>query len=261
MGVKALVYFEIVTTAALFIGLAVVNFIKPGVGVTLAAGNTDVIKTIGQSHPKTLIETIVHAFPVQRDRRDGARRRSANRRVQRALRPGGVGGRRKRKTDRSRDGKSVAGDVQVHQLRDDVRAHRRRRGHGAHRRHARSGCAAQSRQIDPLALSRAHHFHRPGFRARHLHRARADATICARGARAGRARVCHHEQRIGLAQSDAGDGTIRRAAAHRRVRDADGIFIQSRRLDTLSGDGVGVRRASGRDDDGLAHGSSVSRSQ
>jgi proton glutamate symport protein len=63
MGVKALVYFEVVTTAALFIGLAVVNFTKPGAGVTLAAANTEVIKTIGQSHPKTLVETIVHAFP------------------------------------------------------------------------------------------------------------------------------------------------------------------------------------------------------
>jgi proton glutamate symport protein len=63
MGVKALVYFEIVTTAALFIGLAVVNFTKPGIGVTLDASNTDVIKTIAQSHPKTFVETIVHAFP------------------------------------------------------------------------------------------------------------------------------------------------------------------------------------------------------
>src|SRR4030095_6033193 len=63
MGVKALVYFEIVTTAALFIGLAVVNFTKPGAGVTLAVTSTDVIKTIEQSHPKTLVETIVHAFP------------------------------------------------------------------------------------------------------------------------------------------------------------------------------------------------------
>ena len=63
MGLKALVYFEIVTTAALFIGLTVVNFTKPGTGVTLVASNTDIIKTIGQSHPKTLIETIVHAFP------------------------------------------------------------------------------------------------------------------------------------------------------------------------------------------------------
>src|SRR5947208_14421149 len=63
MGVKALVYFEIVTTAALFIGLAVVNFTKPGVGVTLTPSDTGIIKTIGQSHPKTLIETIVHVFP------------------------------------------------------------------------------------------------------------------------------------------------------------------------------------------------------
>ena len=63
MGLKALIYFEIVTTAALFIGLAVVNFTQPGTGVTLAADNIDVVKTIGQGHPKTLVETIVHAFP------------------------------------------------------------------------------------------------------------------------------------------------------------------------------------------------------
>ena len=63
MGVKALVYFEIVTTLALIIGLTVVNFTKPGIGVTLAASNIDIAKTIGQSHPKTLVETIVHAFP------------------------------------------------------------------------------------------------------------------------------------------------------------------------------------------------------
>src|SRR5213082_3128644 len=63
MGIKALIYFELVTTAALFIGLAVVNFIKPGIGVTLAATNVDAIKTIEQSHPKTFVETIVHAFP------------------------------------------------------------------------------------------------------------------------------------------------------------------------------------------------------
>ena len=63
MGIKALIYFEIVTTAALVIGLAVVNLMKPGLGVVLAATSTDVVKTIEQSHPKTLVETIVHAFP------------------------------------------------------------------------------------------------------------------------------------------------------------------------------------------------------
>src|SRR5713101_6914404 len=63
MGIKALIYFELVTTAALFIGLAVVNFIKPGLGVTLAAASTDVLKTIEQNHPKSFVETIVHVFP------------------------------------------------------------------------------------------------------------------------------------------------------------------------------------------------------
>ncbi len=36
IGVKALIYFEIVTTFALFIGLGAVNLTKPGVGVSLA---------------------------------------------------------------------------------------------------------------------------------------------------------------------------------------------------------------------------------
>src|SRR5437879_8967161 len=38
MGVKALLYFEIVTTVALFIGLGIVNLTKPGADVGLASG-------------------------------------------------------------------------------------------------------------------------------------------------------------------------------------------------------------------------------
>ena len=63
MGLKALVYFEIVTTAALFIGLGVVNIIKPGIGVALSAGTSD-LGQIAQNHPKTLVETLVHIFPA-----------------------------------------------------------------------------------------------------------------------------------------------------------------------------------------------------
>ncbi|HXY60970.1 MAG TPA: cation:dicarboxylase symporter family transporter [Chthoniobacterales bacterium] len=63
MGIKALIFFEIVTTAALFIGLAVVNLIRPGAGVMLAASNIDIVKTIGQSQPKTFVDTLVHVFP------------------------------------------------------------------------------------------------------------------------------------------------------------------------------------------------------
>src|SRR6188474_3273093 len=35
LAFKSLVYFEIVTTVALFIGLAAVNLVKPGIGVSL----------------------------------------------------------------------------------------------------------------------------------------------------------------------------------------------------------------------------------
>ncbi len=63
MGVKALIYFEVVTTAALFIGLAVVNLLKPGVGVVLIGQSGELTQKIGQAHPLTLIETLVHVFP------------------------------------------------------------------------------------------------------------------------------------------------------------------------------------------------------
>ncbi len=62
MGVKAIVYFEIVTTAALMIGLAVVNIVGPGYGVVLTPGK-DELGTLAQAHPQTFIETIIHIFP------------------------------------------------------------------------------------------------------------------------------------------------------------------------------------------------------
>ena len=64
MGLKAIIYFEIATTAALAIGLAVVNLTKPGVGVALVAGPNEVVNTVAHTHPKTLIEIITHIFPA-----------------------------------------------------------------------------------------------------------------------------------------------------------------------------------------------------
>jgi proton glutamate symport protein len=64
MGGKALIYFEIVTTIALFLGLAVVNLTKPGVGVALAAPVTGTVQQIEESHPQTLVGTLVHIFPA-----------------------------------------------------------------------------------------------------------------------------------------------------------------------------------------------------
>ena len=62
IGFRSLLYFEIVTTIALFIGLAIVNMTQPGLGIVLQGG-TDAIQSIAQTQPKTLIQTIVHIFP------------------------------------------------------------------------------------------------------------------------------------------------------------------------------------------------------
>jgi proton glutamate symport protein len=62
IGAKSIIYFEIVTTLALVVGLFVVNTVKPGAGVTLVeqAGQT----VTGLARPQTLPEIIVHMFPT-----------------------------------------------------------------------------------------------------------------------------------------------------------------------------------------------------
>jgi proton glutamate symport protein len=62
MGAKAILYFEIVTTVALFIGLAVVNITKPGANVLLAGGGD--ISQLVKTQPQGLVDLLVHIFPA-----------------------------------------------------------------------------------------------------------------------------------------------------------------------------------------------------
>ncbi len=59
MGVKALIYFEVVTTLALFIGLGIVNLVRPGVGVELQGANVAQIA----AKPQKFADVLVHIFP------------------------------------------------------------------------------------------------------------------------------------------------------------------------------------------------------
>lgn len=60
MGVKALIYFEVVTTLALFIGLAAINLTQAGVGIQLkSAEDTSAIPAATQSAH----DIILHTFP------------------------------------------------------------------------------------------------------------------------------------------------------------------------------------------------------
>jgi proton glutamate symport protein len=63
VGGKALLYFEIVTTAALAVGLLAVNVIRPGAGVKLAAASASLVAA-PTAKPLTLPETILHIFPT-----------------------------------------------------------------------------------------------------------------------------------------------------------------------------------------------------
>jgi proton glutamate symport protein len=63
IGLKSLVYFEVLSGLALAVGLFLVNVIGPGVGVTLT-GDVSKLSTIQQVKPHNVVETILHIFPT-----------------------------------------------------------------------------------------------------------------------------------------------------------------------------------------------------
>jgi len=58
MGLRAIIYFEIVTTIALGIGLAAVNIMRPGVGVNLPMGQASEITAKPQSWDQILLHVV-----------------------------------------------------------------------------------------------------------------------------------------------------------------------------------------------------------
>jgi proton glutamate symport protein len=60
IGTKAIIYFEVVTTIALFLGLAAVNLVKPGVGVNLPNERNEAIA----ANKITLSGMLDHTFPA-----------------------------------------------------------------------------------------------------------------------------------------------------------------------------------------------------
>src|SRR6187200_621241 len=59
MGLRAIIYFEVVTTLALVIGLLAVNVMRPGIGVNLPMGHaSDITAT-----PQTWDQILLHVAP------------------------------------------------------------------------------------------------------------------------------------------------------------------------------------------------------
>jgi len=62
LAVRSLLYFEVVTTLALIVGLVVVNIVKPGIGVSLAAATIDTGAELAKT--KVSLTTVLeHAVP------------------------------------------------------------------------------------------------------------------------------------------------------------------------------------------------------
>jgi proton glutamate symport protein len=59
MGLKSIIYFEALTTVALFLGLAFVNVVQPGVGVALQGGDAAGLA----AKPQKFADVLVHIFP------------------------------------------------------------------------------------------------------------------------------------------------------------------------------------------------------
>ncbi|MFN2631897.1 MAG: dicarboxylate/amino acid:cation symporter [Thermoanaerobaculia bacterium] len=57
MGWKALVYFEVASTIALALGLAIAHIVRPGDGLKLPPSGESLVQ------PKTFVETLLHLFP------------------------------------------------------------------------------------------------------------------------------------------------------------------------------------------------------
>ena len=62
LALRSIIYFEIVTTVALFVGLAAVNLVRPGDGVALASGDTAEAQAFAGT-PITLSGVLEHTVP------------------------------------------------------------------------------------------------------------------------------------------------------------------------------------------------------
>jgi aerobic C4-dicarboxylate transport protein len=66
VGIKALIYFEVITTLALIIGLVVINILKPGAGMNIDPSTLDansVASYVTQSKATNAVDFLLHIIP------------------------------------------------------------------------------------------------------------------------------------------------------------------------------------------------------
>jgi len=66
VGIKAIIYFEVITTLALIIGLIVINILKPGVGMNIDPSTLDtksVTAYVTQAKATNAVDFVLHIIP------------------------------------------------------------------------------------------------------------------------------------------------------------------------------------------------------
>ena len=64
IGLKAIVYFELATTIALFLGLGLVNFVKPGIGLAVPLGSNASAAAALAANEQHAWDIFLHLFPT-----------------------------------------------------------------------------------------------------------------------------------------------------------------------------------------------------
>ena len=150
MGAKSLVYFEVVTTIALFLGLGIANWLRPGDGLPHQGRRAH-----GARHPEDRLGDRAPRVPVERDRARREGRHPPGRRVRDALRHRAHAHRRAWRAGAALLRRRRAGDVQVHGHGHVAHADRRVRRDGLQREpHGLgAGRATASRAGRPSSIS------------------------------------------------------------------------------------------------------------
>ncbi len=243
VAIKALLYFEVITTFALIIGLVAVNVWQPGAGMNIdpATINASVVEPyVKQTSAVGFVPFLMNIIPQT---------------FVGAFAEGNIlqvlfisvlcgfaliwlGERAKPVTDVvDAAGKMVFGIVRHRDVGGAARCLRRHRVHGRQVRHR---LAVVARPAGRRLLHRLHHLHRrrarPDRGALRLQPVEADPLHQGRNAGLHR----HHLVGDGAAAHHRQDGSGRLRAEHRRARDPDRLFLQSRRHLPLSRDRRGV---------------------
>ena len=167
VGLKALIYFELVTTAALIIGLIVINLWKPGVGMSVdpSAIDTKAIASFTAKAKEQSTDPFPYGHhPLDRGRRLRDGRDPAGPVFRDAVRVRAAGARRTRQAGAAPHRRGQPRLFSHRRLHHEARADRRLRSDGVHDRQVRHRHAAVARQLHARLLHYLPFVHFPGAR-------------------------------------------------------------------------------------------------